>query len=167
MSSLLLRTVLTKNLVNIKRYQRRRADPGRRRYCGRQRILLHAARVREQVSKDDFPFAVSLLQKKLACRFFGSKDHRKKFLIAVFRIRNPDPDPGARRAKMTHKSRESKEMSCFEVLDVLSFESWRLLLELGRPWTSDPRFSVYEISVVIFTKSFIFRRKFFYSPLSV
>jgi hypothetical protein len=30
-----------------------------------------------------------------------------------------DPDPGARRAKITHKDRKSEEISCSKVLDVL------------------------------------------------
>jgi hypothetical protein len=32
---------------------------------------------------------------------------------------DPYSESGARRAKMTHKSRKNKEISCFEVLDVL------------------------------------------------
>ncbi len=55
-------------------------------------------------------------------------------------IRSVDPDPysesgsGSRRAKMTHKSRK-KEISCFEVLDVLfrelkaSFVTWTSFME--------------------------------------
>ena len=31
----------------------------------------------------------------------------------------PDSESGSRGAKMTHKGRKNKEISCFEVLDVL------------------------------------------------
>jgi hypothetical protein len=48
-------------------------------------------------------------------------------------IRSVDPDPdsesGSRRTKMTHKSRKSKEISCFERLDVL-FESFFCILDV-------------------------------------
>ncbi len=133
MSSLLLRVVSARNLVNINRYKRRRADPGRRRYCGRQRILLHAARDRKQVSKDDIPFAVSLLRKKLHSAIFSLRNtvplesssssaavHCSVPVVSGFNLRSVDPvsDPGGPKWP-TKKGRKSKEMSCFEVMDVL------------------------------------------------
>ncbi len=69
---------------------------------------------------------------------------RRHASITCTRVADPDPDSigsvdpdsesgsGSRRAKMTHKSRKKIKSSCFEVLDMASFEIWRLLLLLGR-----------------------------------